>query len=337
MTASGSGRPPATVDHTYAAGDFTASLSVTDTVGQTNLTSLGVLTARASIVHAFADVTSTTGVTVYTTIDPNGLDTTYEIGWGTTAALGQSTTPVGIGLGTAGVRLSAGLSGLTPGTTYDWRVRATNAAGTVTGPLLTFRTQGHVPNLTLVSATVDSPSSATLVGDVNPGSLNTHWYFEYGPTSSYGSVSPASPGAVGSGANPVTVSTHLVGLAVATAYHFALVATNGAGTITTGDQPFRTPDPPAVGHETSTRNATSAKLFASVDPEGLATTYVFRWGSTASLDHETPVRGAGSGIVGLTERTILSGLHRDATYHWDVVATNAAGTTTGPVETFTTS
>ena len=39
-----------------------------------------------------------------------------------------------------------------------------------------------------------SETTATLNGTVNPDGLDTHYYFEYGPTEGYGNVIPAEPG-----------------------------------------------------------------------------------------------------------------------------------------------
>ncbi len=67
------------------------------------------------------------------TVNPNGSSTTVYFQWGTTAAYGSQTTYQFIGSGTGAVSLSFPLTGLSPGTTYYYRVVAGNASGSTTG------------------------------------------------------------------------------------------------------------------------------------------------------------------------------------------------------------
>jgi hypothetical protein len=92
--------------------------------------------------NAATDVTETTAV-MNGTINSFGAATTYHFEYGTSAAYG-SRAPTGVDA-TAGNartprRVSRKLTGLTPGTTYHFRLVATNAAGTVEGLDQTFTT-----------------------------------------------------------------------------------------------------------------------------------------------------------------------------------------------------
>lgn len=82
-----------------------------------------------------------TTATLNVTINPNGTATTAKFQSGTTTAYGTDTpitlTPVN---GFADQAVNAALTGLTPGTTYHFRVTATNAAGTTTTGDFTFAT-----------------------------------------------------------------------------------------------------------------------------------------------------------------------------------------------------
>jgi hypothetical protein len=70
-------------------------------------------------------------------------------------------------------------------------------------------------------------SSAVLEGSVNPRTLATTYYFQYGPTTAYGSQStPASLPA--GGTTKVKVSRAVTGILLG--YHYRLVATNADGT-----------------------------------------------------------------------------------------------------------
>jgi hypothetical protein len=333
--ASGSGQPPVSLGHQYAAGDFSPDLSVTDTTGQTNQTTVDdVQTAPPTISNPWANVTSTSEATLGAAVDPNELPTKYEFDWGTGPSLGDSSPATNIGSGTQNVRLTEDLKGLLPGTSYYWHVRASSAAGTVTSPVATFETAGRAPSASDIAAMIDSPTSATLTAGVTPHSVGTQWFFEYGTTASYGSRSPEVSGTAGNGTSPVPVSTRIGPLSVATTYHYALVAVNAVGTTVSLDHVFHTQGPPVIGHESVTRTSTSAQLSVTIDAEGEPTTYRFRWGTSWPLAHSTATRNAGSGKTGLKRTCALSGLVPGTTYHWDVIATNAAGTTSTPGEEF---
>jgi hypothetical protein len=99
------------------------------------------------------------------------------------------------------------------------------------------------------TATTGSPShvaqsSATISGTVNPHGTDTHYHFEYGTTTSYGTnTTPANAGA---GTMDVAASASLAGLAAHTTYHYRIVATSSAGTATGADQTFTTTTSEAV-------------------------------------------------------------------------------------------
>jgi hypothetical protein len=71
-------------------------------------------------------------------------------------------------------------------------------------------------------------TSATLNGTVNPNGASITYYFEYGPSSDYGSSTPAQ--SLGSGASDVSVSATITGLISCTTYHYRIVGTNYSGT-----------------------------------------------------------------------------------------------------------
>ncbi|MEA2265387.1 MAG: hypothetical protein QOE27_970, partial [Solirubrobacteraceae bacterium] len=90
-----------------------------------------VLTAPAGALAVTAPVVATLGATSITpttatlsgTVNPVGQATTYVFEYGTTTAYGQQTTPAqGAGAGLTDVPATATLTGLTPATTYHFRV-----------------------------------------------------------------------------------------------------------------------------------------------------------------------------------------------------------------------
>jgi hypothetical protein len=99
------------------------------------------------------------------------------------------------------------------------------------------------PAATTGPASSVTDHSAVLSGSVNPNGASTSYRFEYGPTTAYGSSTPAV--GAGSGTGAVTAGTTLSGLSPAATYHYRLVATSVGGTSTGADQTFTTGTPPA--------------------------------------------------------------------------------------------
>jgi VCBS repeat protein len=83
-------------------------------------------------------------------------------------------------------------------------------------------------------------AEATLNATVNPGGAWSTYYFEYGPTTSYGTRTPAIAKAAGATTTEVAVRQAISGLDPKTTYHFRVVATNGKGTAYGADQTFST-------------------------------------------------------------------------------------------------
>jgi plastocyanin len=79
-----------------------------------------------------------------------------------------------------------------------------------------------------------------------------------------------------------------------------------------------------------------ATLKGTVNPNGKATEYFFKWGTTASYGHETSMQPAGGGTSGVSVFAMLSGLTPGTPYHFRLVAKNEKGTAEGADETFTT-
>jgi phosphodiesterase/alkaline phosphatase D-like protein len=60
-------------------------------------------------------------------VNPNGPASQAVFEWGTTTALGNVTPVINVPAGNAGVSVTAPLTGLSPNTTYLFRLRASNA------------------------------------------------------------------------------------------------------------------------------------------------------------------------------------------------------------------
>ena len=223
--------------------------------------------------EAAADVTQT-AATLKAKVDPNGAATTYKFEYGTSEAYGLSSAEKSAGDGDVSIDVEIPVTGLTSSTTYHVRVVATNAAGVTRGLDRTFTTQaaGRAPGVSSASARDVKQNSATLRASLDPRSLTTSYYFEWGTTTKYGQRTPQGS-AEGSGSR--MISAPISGLSPYTTYHYRLVATNAVGTTRGGDRSFRT-----------LRAPTGVELGISGNPA--------LWGGTVTLSG----RVTGSGING---------------------------------------
>jgi hypothetical protein len=192
------------------------------------------------------------------------------------------------------------------------------------------------PSVTTGPTTTVGATTATVTGTVNPGGKTTTWWVEYGTSTAYGSKT-SSTGA-GSGTASAGVSGNLSGLKAGTTYHYRFVASNADGTSQGSDAVFTTLTPPdAVTGAASGVTASSATLNGTVDPNGRATTFYFEYGSTTGYGTKTAVKSAGSTTNAQPVSAGISGLQAGHTYHFRLVATSDAGTSTGKDASFTTS
>ena len=89
---------------------------------------------------------------------------------------------------------------------------------------------------------------------------------------------------------------------------------------------------PTVGSESVTNiQGTSAVLLGAVNPQGLATSYYFEYGTNSAFAgaSRTAVTSAGSGASNESARAQIGGLAPSTRYYYRLVASNSSGTTTG--------
>jgi len=88
-------------------------------------------------------------------------------------------------------------------------------------------------------------NAASVSGTVRSRGADTHYYFEYGPSPSYGQTTPSQDN--GSGDNAQSVGAQIAGLQSSVTYHYRLVAANASGTSYGQDETFATAAaPPTV-------------------------------------------------------------------------------------------
>ncbi len=86
------------------------------------------------------------GATIAGTVDPEGVPASYEVDLGTDTSYGTRVFGV-VGSSTTAEAVSVSLAGLTPGTTYHYRLAASNAYGVSYGADRTFTTPGFPSGL----------------------------------------------------------------------------------------------------------------------------------------------------------------------------------------------
>jgi len=106
----------------------------------------GVLATAATAAAPTAVTGSATKLTKVSaslsgTVNPKGEGTSYSFQYGPDANYGSQTAPVDAGAGTTHTHATADIAGLQPGTTYHFRLVATNASATTPGQDKTFTTR----------------------------------------------------------------------------------------------------------------------------------------------------------------------------------------------------
>ena len=192
------------------------------------------------------DATKSTSTQIMGNVDPGGARTTYYFEYGTSVDYGETTPARSAGAGTTAVSVSVSLSGLLPGQAYHYRLVAKNAVGTSFGQDATFETTAP-PQAVTGSGTATTVTSETLAGDIDPGGLDTTYWFEWGPTGSFGRRSQVEN--AGAGNSQISVSDIAGRLRPETTYVFRLVARNSLGISLGTTETFQTAESSCVAED----------------------------------------------------------------------------------------
>ena len=327
------GNGTATLSGTPAVGSGgTYLFTITASNGGSNATQHFTLTVdQAPAIGSANDTTFTVGGLGSFTVDGSGFPTPSLLESG---ALPSGVTFTDNGDGTASL---SGTPAVGTSGTYPLTITASNGVGSAATQLFTLTVNN--------SAAITSPGLTTFVA----GTAGSFTIVAAGaPTPSLSESGALPPGVVfqdngnGTGALSGTPAAGSGGV-----YDFTITASNGAGpnasqsfALTVDGSPGVQPSAPAV-------QSTGGVAFAgSVNPEGLPTTAYFEYGidlsergpgsSTVLYDETTPVEVVGSDSFSHAVSSSAADLQPNALYHVRLVATNSAGTTVGPDQTFIT-
>lgn len=156
-------------------------------------------------------------------VNPHGSATSYYFQWGQSDYYGTDSGTRSAGHGNHYVVVATAAGGLSPATTYHFRVVASNAFGTTYGSDHTFTTHGSSSGVSTGPVQSLSTNGAILTGSIAPEGRQTTWYFQWGTVNHLSQHT--TPQRLGSTTSPQSVASSLEGaLSPATVYQYRLVA-----------------------------------------------------------------------------------------------------------------
>ncbi len=254
-------------------------------------------------------ITSTSATITWTTDQASNSQVNYgtSTSYGSASALNSSLV----------TSHSVSLTGLTPGTAYDFDVVSATSGGLSSASAnATFTTAPKAPTISAISATGITVSSVTITWTTDQASTSQ---VDYGTTSAYGSASTYSSTLVTS--HSVTIT----GLAAATTYDFDVLSANSTGVLaTSGNTTFTTSTAGGGAAPTVSYVAfwgiTGSGVTISWSTNVAATTSVL-YGTTSALGQTSPLQTALVTSHGVT----LAGLNPLTTYYFEAESTSASG------------
>jgi sugar lactone lactonase YvrE len=278
-------------------------------------------------------------------VNPQGVQTSWHFEYSTD---GQSWTAIDAdqdaGDGTSDIPVTGEAVGLTPDTDYRLRLYATtpNGATRLSAEQTIHTLPADAPAVTIDPVSDITPSGAHLTGTVDPNGLPTIYHFEYSDNGGQSWASLTDDDA-GDGDDSVPVAGDITDLRANTPYLARLVATNPAGTTTSGQVTFVTAETSPLAHTLSASpvKATVASLVGEIDTQKSNVDYHFEYGPTSDYGMRVPAVGEASlaagfpgdfQFVSLAASDLLPG----TTYHYRLVASSPGGAVVGADRTFTT-
>jgi hypothetical protein len=227
------------------------------------------------------------------------------------------------------VPISAGVTGLEFGTTYYFRVIATNSIGTSTSSSTSLTTAPAAPTANMSTAeTTGTGTTATCSAIVSANGALTTMEFQFSTSNTFSTFTTGS-------ATPSTTSSQVegvfinaTGFTVGTTYYVRLKAVNSAGTTYSNTLSWLAGVAPSITMNAVTNfNQNSAVFNATVNPNGSTTSVQFQY----SVNNSTWTNsGLVTGLTGGSQAVSVSQSSLNGNTHYWVraIATNIVGSTT---------
>ena len=352
--------------------EVTATASAIGIYGTASLTKSFAVAGPPAATTFAASGLSAVGAILNGTVNSDGVDTDVSFCYSTSPTLNNCSASDGAtvvtstaspaviyGSDTNDGSVSVDLTGkLVTATTYYFQVVATNPTyGTAYGTVLSFTTPSapaavtsNATSLTGVAGVV----GATLNGTVNANGANTTVVFCYSTSATLLNCATTDSAAVttttlqndgSSNIGPMSFSQVLSGLALGTTYYFNIKATNVIGTRFGATLSFTTLNvPTVVSIEPTNLTSAAAVLLGTVQTNGSAVSAIsFCWGRNADLSGCTTVSGtpgtlsasaSGPQSVSASVSDPVTPPGLTGNYYFQVIATNAVGTSRGSIVLF---
>lgn len=250
------------------------------------------------------------------TYDTGASFTSLKFEWGTTTSYGSSYTN-----STSASAYS--ITGLSANTLYYWKTTLTDSYGLSTVKTGSTTTSGNAPTVT--ASTTPARTSCTLAigATYDTNASFSSGKYEYGTSTSYGTTVTIS------GTGNQTISN----LSPNTTYYYKVSITDNKSRTGTKTGSFKTtcnaPSNVTISRTSSTTSTIVVSVSATGDTNAPITGYKVYY-KLASASSYTEVN------LGTSTSTTISSLSTDTNYNFYVAATNAGGTTSSSVVTYST-
>jgi hypothetical protein len=240
------------------------------------------------------------------------------------------------------VRLDAETGGF--GETYSAQPYTAVTTKTVAKPIVSIDPPSVLGTRVIHLSGQINPNAPEPEGSTSPdeqAAFKTTWHFQCAVAGGSPSENacPGLNGSVAADDASHVVTAEAEGLPPNKNLEVELIATNAGGPASAGPLTFLTHD---FARALSV-SETAAVLYDEINPEGSRTTFHVDYGLTEAYGNSTsespPIEAGGAVAEDNSPHPVqatLAGLQPGTTYHWRVVAANAAGTSIGSDHTFTT-
>lgn len=285
-----------------------------------------------------ADGISTGSATLNASVNPNGANTRVWFEFGTNFSNLTALEGADIGSGNSSVNLEDARSGLSPDTTYYFRIAALNSVGESKGSVLSFKTEKTVetppppaptstPSGYSATLTIKPTSNSLMVGNA----ITFKAYYDSDGKGPISAVDVSSEAMWGASNNFISSEGggrfrgRSIGKSVAEASYMLLSAKANVSVVAFEGAPFVKTD--AVSDLTPT----SFVMNGRVNPNGKSTKVWFEYGKTEALGSKTASKNLAASYANTDYNFSVVNLVSGDAYYYRIVAENSLGLKKGAI------